>query len=903
MGLRRTNYLRADFGGVLGERLLANRRNWLAIAPLANPAMTAMFDHTQVPRPGGPYLPWSGELVGKYLISAVQDLRMSHDAQLRRTVAQVADELVRLQAAAGGYLGTYEGGDRIFGSNWDCWNHYHCLLGLLDWYLYNGDQRVLDACCRILDHLAARLGAPGALARVAEPAKNFALAHVVALLHRETGWLGYRALLDAYVAAWANVPGGGNYVAAFQRPATFFSVFGGDARWERLHSVQALAELYRVTNQSQYRVAFENAWHGLRTFDRHVSGGFSSAELATGNPYDPRPIETCGTVAWMALSVDMLRLNGAGAGAALAADTLELATWNAALGAQSPDGRWWTYNTPMGGISTAGMGPIGFPHPVEGSPTFAGERRPSRYDIGWQDRAGASLLSCCAANGPRSLGILSDWAFVEADGAIIVNFYGPCDATLVTSRGNTVGIHQETDFPVSGTVRLRITAARPDPFRVLLRIPGWSTATRVSIGGQRLDSVVAGTYLALDRSRWDCQVIELELDMTPRAVPGGPPPPGADPNSGSGASDRVAIYRGPILLAFDERDNAVRVEEVPPLRASSFTWAVVPGPPSGTGPILVGRTNAGGSDVTLRDFATAGMPSLPRVAAPEIVGKVFQFGRQAGNVLGERVRLMADGRIDGYAHANEARWGWDEGAPVFRSADGRITTRFVWLTFENGRIVLRGRSELPPYFVHELREVDLSGAGKWFQFGRTDGTVLAGRVQLIPGGQLSGYAHPNESRWRVEGDALVLVAADGRPSTRFTSTRSAFGRVDYEGQSLFDPAIRHRLRELDLDVAGKEWQFQRPHPGWISLRLRTDGTIESDHPNESRWGWYRGALAFFNAGGAVTTSFTTVDKTPDGRMRWTGRFVPDPTIEHRLVEWNADLRWLPAPRYISWLPR
>jgi hypothetical protein len=129
------------------------------------------------------------------------------------------------------------------------------------------------------------------------------------------------------------------------------------------------------------------------------------------------------------------------------------------------------------------------------------------------------------------------------------------------------------------------------------------------------------------------------------------------------------------------------------------------------------------------------------------------------------------------------------------------------------------------------------------------------------------------------------------------------GRVDYEGQSLFDPRIRHRLRELDLDVVGKEWQFQRPHAEWISLRLRSDGSIESDHPNETTWGWYRGALAFFDAGGAVTTSFTDVDKTPDGRMRRTGRFLPDRTIEHHLVEWNADLQWLPASRYISWFPR
>ena len=63
----------------------------------------------------------------------------------------------------------------------------------------------------------------------------------------------------------------------------------------------------------------------------------------------------------MALSIDMLRLTGD----PLVADELELSTFNAVFGAQSPTGRWWTYNTPMDG-----------------------HRRASAHDIVFQARAG-----------------------------------------------------------------------------------------------------------------------------------------------------------------------------------------------------------------------------------------------------------------------------------------------------------------------------------------------------------------------------------------------------------------------------------------------------------------------------------------------------------------------------------
>ncbi|MET7303945.1 beta-L-arabinofuranosidase domain-containing protein [Embleya sp. NPDC005575] len=895
MEFERPNLVSVSFDAVIGARVLANRRNWLLVAPIANPAMVTMFDHTLDPRPGSPYLPWSGEFVGKYLISAVQDLRMSRDGQLESAVAGVVQGLTRHQGADG-YLGPFDGDDRIFGDNWDVWGHYHCVLGLYEWFRYRRDARALDACRKAADHLSTRLSGPGMIAKLRHPAMNLAFSHVAALLHQETGESRYLNLARLFEQAWASVPDGGDYVAKFQTPGSLFAALGPTARWERLHSLQAVGELFRITGEERYRRAFINAWQGIRASDRHSTGGFSAIERATGNPFDPRPIETCATVAWMALTVDMLRLTGS----CEPADELELSTWNTSLGSQSPDGRWWTYNTPMGGISTTGMDAMELPPPLHRPPAFEGTRRPTPHDLGFQDRPGASYLSCCSTNAPRGLGMLSEWAVMAAADGIVVNFYGPSRFTLLTPTGNQVTIEQRTRYPVHGRVELVVTPARDEAFAVRLRVPSWSTTTTVAVNGASRPGVVPGSYHTVQRTWRSSDTIVLELDLRSRALIGADPPPGCDPHSGKGAKGRLALYRGPILLAYDERHDRFDAQHLPPMAATSQITLdqSVPAPEDRRMVRVSARTDTG--EVKLGDFASAGMPGTV-AGGPDVEGRVFQFGRNDGSVIAQRIRLLADGTIQGHAHPNEARWRRENGALAFFTSDGRASTRFVWDTWENGRIVLRGRFEFDERVVHELREVDLGVEGKWFQFARTDGSIITSLLRLRAGGSVEGHSHPNERSWAQEDGTLVFRDGDGRVTTRFTKTNSQFGRVDHSGPFLSDAGVTHQLRQLDRGVTGKVWQFHRPHVFPISILLHVDGSIESDHPNETFWITEGDHLVFLDPLRRPTTRFA-LGKNPDGRMTWKGEFLPDPAITHLLVEWNIDLTWGEDSRYISWLP-
>src|SRR4051794_18855369 len=90
-----------SFGGWIGARVRANESNWLIPAPATNPGMIDMFRQRLTnPLPDFP-VAWAGEFAGKYLISAVQSLRLTANPALRRVVEQFVAQLIASQGTDG----------------------------------------------------------------------------------------------------------------------------------------------------------------------------------------------------------------------------------------------------------------------------------------------------------------------------------------------------------------------------------------------------------------------------------------------------------------------------------------------------------------------------------------------------------------------------------------------------------------------------------------------------------------------------------------------------------------------------------------------------------------------------------------------------------------------------------
>lgn len=549
---------RFEFGGVVGQRVEANIDGWLLPAPAANPGMLEMF-RVRDRQPAPSLVPWAGEFAGKYLISCVQALRMSAREDLRAHVTAFVKELIATQANDG-YMGPFPKHRRLMGE-WDLWGHYHVMQGLLAWRDFSGDEAALASARRAAD-LICRTYLDGTR-RVIDAGShemNMAVSHVLAELHRRTGEPRYLALTREIEKDWLR---SGDYARTGEKGVPFYKT--PLPRWESLHDLQTLAELWRITGEPRYRDAFVSHWRTIREFDVRNSGAFSGGEQATGNAFAPSAIETCCTIAWMALSVDMLRLTGD----PKVADELELSTLNGALGAMHPSGRWWTYNTPMDG-----------------------DRKASAHDIVFQARAGTPELNCCSVNGPRALGMLADWAVMHDSDGLVVNWHGPVSVSAKDAKGAKFTLRCETAYPLDGAVKWRFDGEKT---RIQFRIPAWVGEASALVNGAT-SLLNSGEYFTVEVERGT--TVEFKFPIGLRTLTGEREQAG-----------KVSIFRGPLLLAYDQRDNAFDEFAIPRVDVSQLGGGALAEvkDKSGFVPWLLANVNTPRGPLRLRDYATAGM--------------------------------------------------------------------------------------------------------------------------------------------------------------------------------------------------------------------------------------------------------------------------------------------------------
>jgi len=537
-----TDSITFHLSGRLAQSLQAVTDHWLLTAPDANPAMLEVFSDRDT-LPYRDQMPWVGEFAGKYLTSAVQVLRLTADNRLRDHLATFVQRLISRQDSDG-YLGPWPQDARLANhsyhhthpetppeaglATWDTWGHYHVMLGLLLWDETVGDPDALEATSRMADLICEKyLGeASPRLVETGFSEMNLAPAHSLAMLYRRTGDPRHLAMAQQIIDEFGATtddgePLAGDYYRLALEGKEFYEM--PRPRWESLHPIMALAELYAISGEEGYHQAFEHIWWSIRNHDRHNNGGFSSGEQATGNPYDPRAIETCCTIAWTALSVEMLKLKPD----PRVADELEMTLLNSILGMHHPSGRWATYNTPSDGIRLA-----------------------SAHQIVFQARSGSPELNCCSVNSPRGLGALSDWALATSQGAVHLNYYGSGSISVLLADGVTFEIVQDTRYPLDAKVLLTLNPSRPLETTLNLRIPAWSQNTRVSVNSESQPAPTPGTYLPIFRLWQPGDTIEMELDFTPRFWVGE-----------RDCLGKASIYRGPLLLAYDLRYNHHLAEE------------------------------------------------------------------------------------------------------------------------------------------------------------------------------------------------------------------------------------------------------------------------------------------------------------------------------------------------------
>ena len=508
-------------GGFLGPRIDGNAKN--RMLKVDEDDLLDAFE-----RRYAPHQDWQGEHVGKYLHAATLTWNYTHSADLQVKIDRVVTRLLRTQESDG-YLGTYPKARRW--TSWDVWVHKYNLLGLLTYYQFSKltnhgrptplGAEALKACRNVGDLLVATFGTEPGKRDINKAGEHMGMAadsvlEPVVLLYRATNDKRYldfaRYIVDNY-----NAPTGPAILASLERQHTVRAVANAKA-YEMTSNFNGLLELYRVTGEERLLQLMKVAWSDIAQNRLYLTGSASSFETFQDDFHLPNQMnanicETCVTVTWEQMNLQLLRLTGD----SRYADQLETSIYNHLLAAQKPTGDDWAYYTPLEG------------------------RKP--YD---------AATTCCHSSGPRGVALIPCIAYMSsADGGLAVNLYNTGKVTTHL-KGGDVTIEQATQYPVTGDVALTISPEKPGQrFPLRLRIPAFVEKCDLNLNGKPFNpgeiTAPHTGYVVINRAWNNHDVVTLKMTLTDRLIVGD------HENDG-----KAALMHGPLVLALDSSQNQVR---------------------------------------------------------------------------------------------------------------------------------------------------------------------------------------------------------------------------------------------------------------------------------------------------------------------------------------------------------
>jgi DUF1680 family protein len=205
------------------------------------------------------------------------------------------------------------------------------------------------------------------------------------------------------------------------------------------------------------------------------------------------------------------------------ADLLERVLYNGALSGISLDGTKYFYVNPL-------------------------ESRGTHHRQGWYKCA------CCPPNIARQLMSLGQYVYTVSETDIFTHLYIQGTGTL-SAGGQQVVLHQETNYPWDGAIRIDVTPEEPAEFGLNLRIPGWCHVAHLTVNGETiaLDALNKG-YARIQRLWLPGDHLVLNLEMPTERVYAHP---AVRDDIGC-----VALQRGPLVYCIETEDNTVPLHQI-----------------------------------------------------------------------------------------------------------------------------------------------------------------------------------------------------------------------------------------------------------------------------------------------------------------------------------------------------
>ncbi|MDR7183484.1 DUF1680 family protein [Microbacterium trichothecenolyticum] len=488
---------------------------------------------------------FSDSEVYKYLEGLAWEIGRTDDATLEPRFREVVSRVAAAQEADG-YLNTRFGRPGQ-GARWSDleWGHeLYCLGHLFQAAVARertrpgADDGLLEVARRAADMVCREFGADGRDAICGHAVVEVGLAE----LARVTGDDRYLEQARLFVerhgrGTLRDIEWGRKYYQD--------DVAVRDADALRGHAVRAnylaagAADVAIDTGDDRLLEALRRQWDRTVARRTYVTGGQGShhQDEAFGEdwelPADRAYSETCAGVGSIMFSWRLLLADGD----PRHADLIERTLYNVVATSPAPDGRAFFY------ANTLHQRVPG----ILADPDTTSPRASSSLRAPWFE------VSCCPPNVARTLASLDTYLATADDEGVQLQQYAPASVRTTLPDGRVIAFDVETDYPVSGLVRVIVTDAAPDAeWTLTLRVPAWADGARLRVvptsGDVAGESDAAPGAVEVRRAFRAGDVVELELPMAPRLTA---PDERIDAVRGC-----LVIERGPEVFALESVDLA-----------------------------------------------------------------------------------------------------------------------------------------------------------------------------------------------------------------------------------------------------------------------------------------------------------------------------------------------------------
>ncbi len=479
--------------------------------------------------------------VFKALEAIAYSLKNNPDPELEKKADEWIDKIAAAQLEDG-YINTYytlNGLDKrwIDMSMHEDYNGGHLIEAAVAYYQTTGKRKLLDVAIRFADHFDSLFG-PGK--------RNWVTGHqelelALVKLYKVTNEKRYLTLADWLLDQRGRKLAYGYTWTSWKDTAYAQDVVPVKQQTEITgHAVRAMylytgaADVAAHTGDEEYMHAMHAVWEDVVHRNFYITGGIGSSGRNEGFSVDydlPNMQAYCETCASVGMVFWNQRMNAL-TGDSKFIDVLERSLYNGAQSGLSLNGDRFFYGNPLASTGT-------------------------HFRREWFGTA------CCPANIARLTASVGDYIYAHTDDALYVNLFIGSNTQLRLNKSD-VAVSMETNYPIDGNVKIKVSPPSKTMFDIYVRIPGWvkdepvpgklysfnhsaPLSYTMMVNGKEIPYEYKHGYAVISMEWENGDVIDIYFPMEVKEVV-------ADERVKQNIG-RVALQRGPLVYCVEGADN------------------------------------------------------------------------------------------------------------------------------------------------------------------------------------------------------------------------------------------------------------------------------------------------------------------------------------------------------------